>query len=73
VLENVIRCNETWIFQYNLEAKRWPVCWKASFHQEWKNKKLHIKLKAMAIVLFDIRGVIMVERVLDRQTINQKY
>jgi hypothetical protein len=22
VLENVIRCNETWIFQYNLEAKR---------------------------------------------------
>jgi hypothetical protein len=39
-----------------------------------KNARMNnLKVKAMMIVFFDIRGVIMIEWVPKGQTINQKY
>jgi predicted nucleotidyltransferase len=74
VLENVITCDETWIFQYDLETKKQSTHWKTSTSPRMKkseNQKSNVK--TMMIVFVNIRGVIMIEWVPEGQTVNQKY
>jgi hypothetical protein len=74
VLKNVITRNETWIFQYDPEMKGQSTQWKTPTLPIMKKARMsEHKVKAMMIVLFDIRGVIMIEWVPEGQTVNQKY
>jgi hypothetical protein len=74
VLENVITCDKTWIFQYDQETKRQSMHWKTPTSPRMKKARMSkSKVKAMMIVLFNIRGAIMNEFVLEGQTPNQKY
>jgi hypothetical protein len=38
-----------------------------------KNRMTKLQMKAVMIVFFDIRGIIMIEWVLEALTVNQKY
>jgi len=72
--QNVITCDETWIFQYDPETKRQSMHWKSP--QSPRKKKARMsksKFKAMMIVFFDIRGVIYIDWVPEGQTVNQVY
>jgi hypothetical protein len=63
-----------WIFQYDPEAKRQSMHWKTSTSTIMKKARMSKpKVKAMIIVFFDIRGVIMIEWIPEGQTVNQKY
>lgn len=74
LLEKVVTCDETWIFQYDPETKRQSMHWKTQSSPRMKKARMSkSKLKAMLIVFFDVRGVIMVEWVPEGQTVNQKY
>ncbi|KAL4126402.1 hypothetical protein QTP88_010624 [Uroleucon formosanum] len=74
LLKKVITCDETWIFQYDPETKRQSRHWKTSASPKLKKARMSkSKLKAMLIVFFDIKGVIMTEWVPQRQTVNQHY
>ena len=73
-MESVITCDETWIFTYDPETKRQSMQWKSpSSPRPTKAKKARSKFKAMMIVFFDIRGIIMTEWVPSGQTVNQHY
>jgi len=70
--QNVITCDETWIFQYDPETKRQSMHWKSP--QSPRKKKARMsksKFKAILIVFFDIRGVIYIDWVPEGQTVNQ--
>jgi hypothetical protein len=69
VLENVIACDERWIFQYDSETKRQLMHWKTSISPRMNKSKV----KAMTIVFFDVRRVITIEWVPEGQMINQEY
>jgi hypothetical protein len=72
VLENVITCDETWIFQYDPETKRQSMHSKTHPSPRMQRARMiKSKVKAMMIVFFDIRGVIMIEWVPEGQTVNQ--
>nr|CAH7723473.1 unnamed protein product [Callosobruchus chinensis] len=74
LLEKVVTCDETWIFQYDPETKRQSMHWKTQSSPRMKKARMSkSKLKAMLIIFFDSRGVIMVEWVPQGQTVNQKY
>jgi predicted nucleotidyltransferase len=73
VLENVIRCDETWIFQYDPETKRQSMHWKTPTSPRMKKAGMSKSIvKAMMIVFVGIKGVIMIEWVHEVQTVNQK-
>jgi hypothetical protein len=62
VLENVITCDETCIFQYDPEKKRQSMHWKTPNSLRMKKARMSkVKVKVMMIVFFDIRGVIIIE------------
>jgi len=73
-LENVITCDESWVFQYDPESKRQSMHWKrpSSPKQKkaWQSKS---EFKAMMIVYFDIRGTVHMDWVPEGQTVNQVY
>ncbi|KAL4098417.1 hypothetical protein QTP88_023036 [Uroleucon formosanum] len=74
LLKKVITCDETWIFQYDPETKRQSMHWKTSASPKLKKARMSkSKLKAMLIVFFDIKGVIMTKWVPQGQTVNQHY
>nr|CAH7745967.1 unnamed protein product [Callosobruchus chinensis] len=74
LLEKVVTCDETWIFQYDPETKRQSMHWKTQSSPRMKKARMSkSKLNAMLIIFFDVRGVIMVEWVPQGQTVNQKY
>lgn len=74
LLERVITCDETWIFQYDPETKRQSMHWKSPSSPKIKKAKMSkSRLKAMLIVFFDIKGVILIEWVPAGQTVNQAY
>jgi len=74
LLKKVITCDETWIFQYDPKTKRQSMHWKTSASPKLKKARMSkSKLKAMLIVFFDIKGVIMTEWVPQGQTVNQHY
>lgn len=74
LMESVVTCDETWIFTYDPETKRQSMQWKSpSSPRPTKAKKARSKFKAMMIVFFDIRGIIMTEWVPSGQTVNQHY
>jgi hypothetical protein len=74
VLENVITCDETWIFQYDLETKRQSMHWKTPTTLRIKKARMSkSKVKTIMIVSFNIRGAIMIEWVPEGQAVNQKY
>jgi hypothetical protein len=74
VLEDVITCDETWIFQYDPDTKRQWMHWKTPTSPRMKKARMSkSKVKAMMIVFFDIRDVIMIEWAPEGQTVNQKY
>jgi predicted nucleotidyltransferase len=70
VLEKVITCNETWIFQYDPAIKTQSMHWKTLTSLRMKKARMSkSKVKAMIIVFFNIRGIIMVEWVPVGQTV----
>lgn len=74
LLTNVVTCDETWIFQYDPETKRQSMHWKTPASPRMKKARMSkSRVKAMLIVFFDIKGVIMTEWVPEGQTVNQKY
>jgi hypothetical protein len=74
VLENVITCDETWIFQYNPEMKRQSMPWKTPTSPRMKKSRMSkLKVKVMMIVFFNITDIIMIEWVPDGQMVNQNY
>jgi hypothetical protein len=51
-----------WIFQYDVEKKRQSVHWERPTSPRMKKARMSkSKVKAMMIVFFNIRGVIMIE------------
>jgi hypothetical protein len=73
MLENVIICDVTRIFQYDPETKRQSMHWKTPTSPRMKKARMsNLKVKAM-IVFFDIRGVIVIEWVPKGQMVNRKY
>jgi hypothetical protein len=74
VLENVITCDETWIFQYDPETKRQLSHWKTPTSPRMKKAKMRkLKVKAMMIIFFNIRGSVMIEWISEGQTVNKDY
>ena len=74
-MENVITCDETWIFQYDPETKRQSMHWKTPYlaeNQESSNEQVQIEGDAY-LFFFYIKGIIMIEWVPQGQTVNQKY
>lgn len=72
--ERIITCDETWIFQYDVETKRQSMHWKSPASPRSKKGRMSkSKFKAMLIVFFDINGIIMIEWVPEGQTVNQHY
>jgi len=72
--QNVVTCDEIWIFQYDPETKRQSMYWKNP--QSPRKKKARMsksKFKAMMIVFFDIQGVTYIDWVPEGQTVNQVY
>lgn len=73
-LQNVITCDETWIFQYDPETKRQSMHWKKSQSPRLKKARMgKSKFKAMMIVFFYIRAIIYIDWVPEGQTVNQIY
>jgi len=71
--QNVITCDENWIFQYDPETKRQSMDWKSpQFPRKKKARMSKSKFKAM-IIFFDIQGVIYIDWVTEGQTVNQVY
>jgi hypothetical protein len=58
VLENVITYDDAWIFQYDPETKRHSLHWKTPRMKKARMSKL--KVKAVMIVFFNIRGTVMI-------------
>jgi len=72
--QNVITCDETWIFQHDPESKRQSMHWKSP--QSPRKKKARMsksKFKAMMIVFFRYPEVIYIDWVPEGQTVNQVY
>lgn len=73
-LERVITCDETWIFQYDPETKKQSMHWKTPGSPRIKKaRQSKSKFKAMLIVFFDRKGVILEHWVPEGQTVNQNY
>ncbi|XP_029341252.1 uncharacterized protein LOC115033209 [Acyrthosiphon pisum] len=73
-INNIITCDETWIFTYDPETKRQSMHWKTPTSPRMKKARMSkSKFKAMLIVFFDIKGIIFVEWVPSGQTVNQYY
>ncbi|XP_050520575.1 protein GVQW3-like [Daktulosphaira vitifoliae] len=61
-INNIITCDETWIFTYDPETKRQSMHWKTPSYPRMKKARMsNSKFKAMLIVFFDIKGIIFVE------------
>ena len=74
LFHKVITCDETWIFQYDPETKRQSMHWKTPSSPRMKKaRQSKSKFKAMLIVFFDIKGVILEEWVPEGTTVNQHY
>ncbi|XP_026818992.1 histone-lysine N-methyltransferase SETMAR-like [Rhopalosiphum maidis] len=70
-LNNIITCDETWIFTYNPETKRQSMHWKTPTSPRIKKARMSkSKFKAILIVFFEIKGIIFVEWVPSGQTVN---
>ncbi|KAJ8943503.1 hypothetical protein NQ318_016283 [Aromia moschata] len=70
LMENIITCDETWI--YDVETKRQSMHWKTPASPRMKKAKMsRSKFKAMLIVFFDINDIVMTEWVPEGQTVNQ--
>lgn len=73
-MENIISCDETWIFQYDVEIKRQSMHQKTATSPRIKKARMSkSKFKAMLIVFFNINGIVMTEWVPEGQTVNQTY
>ncbi|KAL4112100.1 hypothetical protein QTP88_015948 [Uroleucon formosanum] len=73
-INNIITCDETWIFTYDPETKSQSMHWKTPTSPRMKKARMSkSKFKAMLIVFFDIKGIIFVEWVPSGQTVNQYY
>ena len=74
LLQNVITCDETWIFQYDPETKRQSMHWKSPESPRKKKARMSkSKFKVMMIVFYDIKGIIYINWVPQGQTVNQVY
>ena len=74
LLQNVITCDETWIFQYSPETKRQSMHWKSPASPRKKKARMSkSKFKVMMIVFYDIKGIIYINWVPEGQTVNQVY
>jgi hypothetical protein len=58
----VFTYDETWIFQYDPETVRQSMHWKTPISLKIKKARMRkSKVKAIMIVIFNIRGVIVIE------------
>jgi len=62
LLKSISTCDETWTFQYDPETKRLNSLGDSNFAENKMSKRMSkFELKAMLIVFFDIKGIIMIE------------
>ncbi|GFS88481.1 putative mariner transposase [Trichonephila clavipes] len=60
LMKNIITCEETWIFQYDVETKQQLMQWKTPESPRIEKARMSkSKFKAMLIVFFDINGIAM--------------
>ena len=74
ILSRVITGDKSWIYEYDLEKKRSSLVWLAPREPRPKKaRQSKSKIKAMLIVFFDCRGILMDEWVPPGQTVNGAY
>lgn len=73
-MEKINICDETLIFQYDVEIKWQSMHWKTPASAVMKKSKdVKSKFKTILIVFCDINGTVMTEWVTEGQIINQTY
>jgi len=71
--QNVIMCDETWLFQYDPDTKRQSMHWKSTQSpRKMKARMSMSKFKAM-VIFFDNQGIIYIDWVPEDKTVNQVY
>ena len=73
-LERILTCDETWVHHYTPESKRASMEWRRK--SEAAPKKAKVKLlagKVLSTVFWDYRGVVYVDFLTERRTINAQY
>jgi hypothetical protein len=70
-LNSVVTCDETWLFQYDPDAKLQSMQWKTTHSPRPKKARLsEPKIKKMLGVFFDIQLIIMTQYVPPGRTVN---
>jgi len=73
-LNHVITGDESWVYEYDLELKSQSREWRQEGEPRPKKaRRSRSNIKTMAIVFFDIRGVVHHEYVPQGQTVNKEY
>ena len=73
-LDNVVTCDESWVFTCNPESKRQSAQWKHGTSPRPKKAKMsRSQDKAMVIVFFESQELIHVEWVSQGQTVKKEY
>jgi len=74
IFSNVITGDETWIYEYDPETKKQSMEWKKKGEPRSKKARMSkSKIKAMLILFFDSRGIVLQEWVPQGQTVNSAY
>jgi len=73
-LSMVITGDESWVYDYDLETKQQSTQWKTpSSLRPKKARQVRSNIKSMLIIFLDIRGIVHMEFVPPRQTVNGKF
>lgn len=74
IFTNVITGDESWIYEYDPETKKQSMEWKKTGEPRTKKARMSkSKIKAMMMVFFDSRGIVLLEWVPQGQTVNSVY
>ncbi|XP_063386186.1 histone-lysine N-methyltransferase SETMAR-like [Cydia fagiglandana] len=74
IMSKVVTCDETWIRQWDPESKQESLQWK--FKDEKPPRKFKVRPSAgklMATVFWDIEGILMIDYLPKRTTMNAEY
>ena len=73
-LNNIVTCDESWVFTYDPESKRQSAQWKhGTFPRPKKARMSRSQEKVMVIPFFDSQGLIHVEWVPQGQTVTEEF
>ena len=71
MLSRAVTGDESWIFKYDPLSKGQSLEWKNASLPRPKKARLKSKIKVKPIVFFNVRGIVHVEFLPQRQSINQ--